>query len=324
MDSEESRIHTSASRTATPVINFFSLPHAARTGIYRRVLVVTHPLYLFQHTGSQRVEIFAPGRPVRWLALLYTNRQADLLQSFLNCVGSVNAGHLSHICVNFPVAESVKGRPEKTMLKEDDLRSLKLLQEKCINLTTLETIVQSHNSMGLTKASQDSGDSQLVREGLLQIDAELRAIPSLRKIIVSFYDGPPTPEVTESMQRLGKIDADIWAAVNPVARTKQLVTEPRRPQAGDFKLAVTSEASLSTVKLKRFKLASENWRDDSAIYESQKTKLTKAKEVVFGSVDLKLSRYLNQHDGLIKWIDILATVIAAERTTDLENLSVEY
>lgn len=32
-----------------------------------------------------------------------TRSQANLLQSFLDLIGSVNAGYLSHICINFPV-----------------------------------------------------------------------------------------------------------------------------------------------------------------------------------------------------------------------------
>src|SRR6187399_3023064 len=110
---------------------FSHLSRELRDRIYQRVLYVAHPLYLFTQGGSNQVELFAPERPVRWLALLYTNRQvhteasatlyrshkfvmvdtthnqANLLQFFLNKIGSVNAGHLTHICINFPAAGSV-------------------------------------------------------------------------------------------------------------------------------------------------------------------------------------------------------------------------
>jgi len=56
--------------------------------------------------------------------------------------------------------------------------------------------------MGLAKASQDSDDIQFIREAFSQIDAQLKAITSLSKTIVRFYDGPPTPEVAELMRRL--------------------------------------------------------------------------------------------------------------------------
>jgi hypothetical protein len=78
--------------------------------------VVAHPLYLFQDSGSPRVELFAPEKPTpgQWLALLYTNQQA-----------------------------------------------------------------------------------------LSQIDAQLKAITSLGKTMVKFYDGNASPEVVELMQHFG-------------------------------------------------------------------------------------------------------------------------
>ena len=209
-------------------ITFFSLPREIRNKIYKRVLIVAHPVFLFQDAGS-RVETFAPERPFRWLSLLYTNRQMHseaikvlygmnnfglldttpqqlgLLQTFLNYIGSVNAGLLSHLCINFPVAESIEGQPGKVKLRDDSLQSLKLLREKCTNLTTLETLIHSKNSKGLIKTDQDN--SQFIQNGLSHIDAQLKAIPSLNRVIVrnynGTYDGTPTPSVIELMQGLG-------------------------------------------------------------------------------------------------------------------------
>jgi hypothetical protein len=130
-----------------------------------------------------------------------TQHQGDLLQSFLNCIGSVNAGLLSHLSINFPVVESVEGQPGKVMLRDDDLYSLKLLQEKCPNLATLEALVHSRNSKYLFNASQD--DAHFIREALPQIDAQLKAISSLKNIIVRSYDGTPAPLVMELMQGFG-------------------------------------------------------------------------------------------------------------------------
>jgi len=221
MDSDERSIQRAASVPA----GFLSLPHKIRTNIYKRVLVVAHPLYLFQDTGSQVVESFAPERPFRWLALLYTNRQlhdeasivlygsncfhfmdtalrqGGLLQSFFNCIGSLNAGLLSHLCINFPVAENAKDQSGIVMLREDDLCSLRLLKENCTSLTTLETLINGRNSTRLINAGDN--DSQFIREALSQIDSQLKAISSLKKVIVKYYDGTPTPFVVELMQGLG-------------------------------------------------------------------------------------------------------------------------
>jgi hypothetical protein len=50
-------------RTGSVLINFLSLSRNIRNNIYRRGLVVAHPLYLFQGTGSQVVDSFAPENP---------------------------------------------------------------------------------------------------------------------------------------------------------------------------------------------------------------------------------------------------------------------
>ncbi|PVH67622.1 hypothetical protein DL98DRAFT_639751 [Cadophora sp. DSE1049] len=221
MDSDERKIQRA---TSVPT-GFLSLPHKIRIKIYEGVLVLAHPLYLFQDKGSQTVESFAPERPSRWLALLYTNRQVHdeasrvlygsnhltfmdtahrqggLIQSFFNCIGSLNAGLLSHLCINFPVAENVKGQSGTVMLGKDDSCSLRLLKENCASLTTLETVIYGRNHTRLINAGDN--DSEFIREALSQIDTQLKAISSLKKVIVRYYDGTPTPLVVELMQGLG-------------------------------------------------------------------------------------------------------------------------
>jgi hypothetical protein len=58
-------------------VNFLDLPIPIRNKIYENVLVVLHPLYLFQEPGSP-VDAFAPDEPLQWLALLHTNRQISV------------------------------------------------------------------------------------------------------------------------------------------------------------------------------------------------------------------------------------------------------
>lgn len=206
------------------MIRFLDLPERVRYDIYERVLVVSHPIYLFQGKGS-RVETFAPDIPGCWLALLHSNgqtyreasavlygmncftlvdttqQQVCLLQSFLDCIGSVNANILSHLCINFPVVENREDQSHEVKLRDDGRQSLRLLQEKCANLTTLETFVHSDNSSFLTKPYK--GNSQFVREALLRIDAQLNAISSLKKIIVRVYIDTLTSSVMDMMRGLG-------------------------------------------------------------------------------------------------------------------------
>ncbi|XMA20555.1 hypothetical protein WAI453_013346 [Rhynchosporium graminicola] len=212
-------------RAASVPIGFLGLPDKIRLNIFKRVLVVAQPIYLFQDKGSQKVESFAPERPPRWLALLYTNRQVhdetsivlygsnhftfmdtanrqgNLLQSFFNCIGSSNAGLLSRLCINFPIVENGKGQSGTVMLGEDDIHSLRLLKGYCAGLTTLETLIYSRNSGSLIKAGDN--ESKFIREALSQIDAQLKAISSLEKVVVRYYDGAPTPLVVELMHGLG-------------------------------------------------------------------------------------------------------------------------
>ena len=214
-------LDSSQSKISAPA-NFLGLPNEIRNRIYKRVLIILHPLYLFQEPGSP-VETFAPDRPLQWLALLYTNRQiyveasavlyainrfhfvditrqqVGVLRSFLDCIGSVNAASLSHLCINFPITESIDEQPGKVTLRDDSLQSLKLLKDKCTNLSTLETLVHYKNSNLFTRTDE------FLREALSQIDAQLKAIPSLKKIIVrvEVYDRVPTSSAKDLMQGLG-------------------------------------------------------------------------------------------------------------------------
>ncbi|KAF2267299.1 hypothetical protein CC78DRAFT_87166 [Lojkania enalia] len=202
-------------------VNFLDLPKGVRNKIYSRVLIVPHPLFLFQEPGC-RVETFAPDRPFRWLALLYTNRQISheasavlyrinhfhlvditeqqfgLLRSFLDCIGHVNAASLSHLDINFPVVESIDGKPGALKLRDDNLQSLELLRHNCTTLSTLEALIHSKN-FSIFRKTDD-----FLREALLLIDAQFRAISSLKKIIirVTVYDKIPT-SATDYMEGLG-------------------------------------------------------------------------------------------------------------------------
>ncbi len=197
----------------------FALPPEVRDDIYKMVLAVSHPLYLFQDSGSDKVELFAPERPPRrWISLLCTNRaihkeasaalyrfnrftlvdtagrQSEVLQSFLTRIGPVNAGHLSRLCINFPAADGAT-------FSEDAARTLELLQAKCANLTILETTLYGHSSgMSLTTYSSNSHGA---RNTLKQVNISLKAIPSLSRFIVNIYNGPLAPEVVECMREYG-------------------------------------------------------------------------------------------------------------------------
>jgi hypothetical protein len=213
---------------ATPTTNLFSLPLEVRNDIYQRVLDLGRPLYLFQEEEEEdvfgKVGLFYSDPPVQWLSLLYTNWQLhdeasaelykltrfnlvldggenNLLPSFLACIGSFNAAHLSHIVIGFPSAEMEKSPEDKMVLKAVDLSVLKLLAEKCLKLATLEMDLSGTAAEWLAHSSDK--DLQAVREALLQVDAQLRAIPSLNKILIGVDDEHPAFEATVLMQQFG-------------------------------------------------------------------------------------------------------------------------
>lgn len=202
-------------------MGFSTLPHKASYNIYERMLIVAHPIYIFQDIGS-RVEMFAPETPHRWLALLHINRQINheasavlygrnkfalmnttrhqvgLLHDFMKCIGPVNTSFLSHLCVDFPVIE---GQPPELDFREDDLQSLNLIQENCTNLRTLEMHIHNYNSSSISKMDQDS--SEPYRGALSRLDVQLKAIPPLAKVILRVGGGTPSPSVIAFMQGLG-------------------------------------------------------------------------------------------------------------------------
>jgi hypothetical protein len=206
---------------------FLHLPKEIRIYIYCKVLTVPHALYLFQEPNAH-VELFAPDKPHRWLALLLTNRQTrneasvelygtnqfhlvdttpqqvKLLQTFLDIIGSENAASVSRLPINFPVLEDEYGRPGDVKFRDDSLQSLELLRENCTKLSTLEILVHS-KSNSVFKRADDS-----LQQALLLIDAQLKTIPSLGKIVVPVKarDGAPTSAAKEIMQGLGWVVVD--------------------------------------------------------------------------------------------------------------------
>jgi WD40 repeat protein len=104
-----------------------------------------------------------------------TKAQTDVLRSFLDCIGIVNAASLSHLCINFPTVVSIDEEAGKVRLREDSLQSFNLLQEKCTKLSTIETVVHFKNSEILTKTDQ------FLQEAFAQIDTQLKVIHSLQR-----------------------------------------------------------------------------------------------------------------------------------------------
>lgn len=202
----------------------------ARSDAHNKMLVASGPVFVFQESISRLVEFFSPGKPTQWPALALakcreyneqdpnavfygsnhfhlvdttTRRETSILQAFLGSITPTNARLLSRLSLSFPALDAVQGRSEAPGLQRDGMRSLKLLQDNCANLRTLELSVHHGNAFGLVEEAPSN--SQSLNEALSQVDTQLKAISSLERIVIRYYHDRPTPRVRQLMQGLGWI-----------------------------------------------------------------------------------------------------------------------
>ncbi|KAF4124383.1 hypothetical protein GMORB2_5049 [Geosmithia morbida] len=128
-------------------------------------------------------------------------KQVQLLQSFLDLIGPVNADLLSHVDINLPAAVSMGHQPGAVKLEEDELRTIRILGKNCGRLTTLGLRIQRNNSRFITGTDGDSAQS--TREALRQIHAQLQAIPSLVTINARVTIKDLSSAAMDAMQSLG-------------------------------------------------------------------------------------------------------------------------
>ncbi|KAI3320916.1 hypothetical protein HD806DRAFT_505331 [Xylariaceae sp. AK1471] len=207
--------------TGSPNFKFFGLPAEIRNEIYQGLLVPGHPLYLVQATRFEPVRIFAGDWSwAKSTRILRVNRQAHheatavlygrnqfavaagvlkpssgVLHHFLTRIGPATAGLLTNLCVNFPLLIT---NPQAEAIT---LGSLRLLQQTCIGLKTLEFL--DHRVCAGAVSRDTKNDDRLVQEYLPQVDTLLEAIPSLEKVIVNARTSSLSSSVIEAMQSFG-------------------------------------------------------------------------------------------------------------------------
>jgi hypothetical protein len=205
--------------TSSNLINLLSLPVNVRKRIYKPVLTIPHPLYISTDNYTE-IELFAPDKPTHWLALFYTNRQIckeaceilyssnvfvivdktirqpDLLALTLNSVGNSNAALLTHLCINFPISQ--KQCTGELELRQDGLQTLKLLQKHSTGLKVLELFVSNRDCNALDQA--DPNQTQVIYAAL---NTQLKAIPSLKKIVLKSFGSSLNRAMVELLQSFG-------------------------------------------------------------------------------------------------------------------------
>ncbi|KAM0266684.1 hypothetical protein ACHAPA_006744 [Fusarium lateritium] len=108
---------------------------------------------------------------------------------------------LSHMSLSFPTFEAVQGQPGTLQLQQDRIYSFKLLRDCYTNLDTLEFYVHKGNAFGLIQEAP--GNIKSLHEALSQVNAQLKAITSLKRIMIRFYYDRPASEATKLIQGLG-------------------------------------------------------------------------------------------------------------------------
>ena len=192
--------------------NFLSLPGELRNDIFQQLLVNSKPIGTMSHVAIKRLlnpALLRANRAVQWEAssLLYGENCFDLascnaqrLGSFLDRIGRINASRIRHVNIPFPdMPDLYKGT---VALEAGCARLLARIRSDCTGLSTLKMPLYSGgNDMLFLLNSCDA--PQTVDEALILVDTHLRAITSLREIIVEAYEHLPNAAIRKKMESYG-------------------------------------------------------------------------------------------------------------------------
>lgn len=201
-------------------VDFFSLPSEVRNKIYKELLVHSNTIILNRTWYSDSI-VYSSESLHLCLAILLLNKKvhheassilyprnyfeiqnSELLSSFLDQIGSQNAGTLRRLVIAFPAFHN-DGYAIGITLQEDGTRTLDLIRDKCQNIVTLETTLHTSNAMEIRLDEFDS--PRAVDQALALVDVRLKAIPSLQELLVHVYDEPVNLALREKMRNYGWI-----------------------------------------------------------------------------------------------------------------------
>lgn len=202
-------------------VSFLILPLEIRNKIYKYILTIRHPIYIFRDSpNSGNIESFVPDISRRrryWTALLSVNRQISvearailfggnqfqlmevdtkqlevqtpsLLRSFLECIGPVNAASLSCLYTTFPAIEEERigdgsGGSQSTRRIRFREDGLQKLQLLREQCSGLRVLDMVYTGSGVIATGAET-----TLEVLQEIDSHFRAIPSLSRIVIRVLD----------------------------------------------------------------------------------------------------------------------------------------
>jgi hypothetical protein len=129
----------------------------------------------------------------------FTMTAPEEVVSFLEQIGSNNAGYIRHIFINFPKFLYLDSGD--VTLEESSVSILAHIQSGCANLSTLTTSQHSTNAMELKLYNLDN--HKVATEVLELVDTRFRAILPLQEIIVEVYGDGPSDHIRRRMKSHG-------------------------------------------------------------------------------------------------------------------------
>jgi hypothetical protein len=106
---------------------------------------------------------------------------------------------LRDITVTFPGVE--RGPERRFRLAEEGIRWLQRLKGECTGLVRIELLVYGPSTVDFVQADLEVDGS--IGEVLSKVDAQLKGVHSLEKIMLRVSSGSVSPSVRELVKRLG-------------------------------------------------------------------------------------------------------------------------
>ena len=175
--------------------SFLTLPRELRDKIYELCLLREEPVDPWNYSDSLEelsLGLIVANRAINSEAgpVLYgnhfdfTTEDPAKVPAFLERIGRNNAAYVRHVIIQFPYLQNL--RPGSVSIMENDSLILASIQESC---TGLRTLTMSRHSVYNVELKLDVlDDPDIVAKALAWLNTRLKAILSLREIIVETYE----------------------------------------------------------------------------------------------------------------------------------------
>ncbi|KAJ5107833.1 hypothetical protein N7456_004508 [Penicillium angulare] len=187
--------------------NFLSLSGELRNEIYENLILSSEPINPWSGKKELVTNILLANRQVldEARSLLYGKNcfelvvwKPDLVPSFLDAIGSVNASYIRFIRIEFPAFYDLK---DEVSLEKTSVDILEKIQKHCTNL---RSITIGALTTYLVEIRLDQVDNPAIYgKALALIATRLNAIKSLQKVVVEVYEEAPSLDIRKEMESHG-------------------------------------------------------------------------------------------------------------------------